>query len=98
MPVLNLVTKEPALLTEICHIELVSLADFSGVSMVEWLTRILLATDGAITIRLVARDTSNFSLTLGAVAMLLLALTVAALAFRPAGWKTCHKHLDSSQR
>jgi uncharacterized membrane protein YcaP (DUF421 family) len=54
--------------------------------MVAWLTRIFLVLGGAVASWFVSRDAPNFSVVQGVVAMLLIALTVAVLAFWQERW------------
>ncbi len=65
--------------------------------MVEWLTRTLLIAAGAVTSWFMARDAPNFSVIQGVVAMLLIAFTVAVLAFWPVGWVAWLKRSGSSR-
>jgi hypothetical protein len=61
--------------------------------MIAWLARILLLAAGAVTAWFIAEDAPNFDVVQGIVAMLLLALIVAALAFGPTRWTAWRERL-----
>jgi len=54
--------------------------------MVGWIARGLLIVAGIVTSWFVAKDAPNFGVVQGMVAVVLLGLTVAVLAFWPARW------------
>ena len=56
--------------------------------MISWVVRLLMIAAGAVTGWIVAEDAPNFGVIQMIVALLLLTLIVAVLAFWPPGWTT----------
>jgi hypothetical protein len=65
--------------------------------MVSWITRGLLILAGVVTGWFVSKDAPNFGVVQGMVAVLLLGLTVAVLAFWPVGWTRLLNRLTKHQ-
>ena len=66
--------------------------------MVAWLTRIFLMLGGGVASWFVAEDAPNYSVVQGIAAMLLLAFTVAVLAFWPARWSNFLNRVGAPRR
>jgi hypothetical protein len=66
--------------------------------MVSWIVRILMLVAGTVTSWFVAKDAPNFSVVQMAVALLLLTLTVAVIAFWPSRWTIALNRLQKSRR
>ena len=65
--------------------------------MVSWIVRILMLVAGTVTSWFVAKDAPNFSVVRMAVALLLLTLAVAVIAFWPSRWTIALNRLQKSQ-
>ena len=65
--------------------------------MVSWIVRGLLVVAGAITSWFVASDAPNFGVIQMVVALLLLTLTVAVVAFWPSRWTITLNRLQKSR-
>lgn len=65
--------------------------------MISWIVRLLMIVAGAVTGWLVAEDAPNFGLVQMMVALLLLTLIVAVLAFWPSHWAARLNRLQRSR-
>jgi len=65
--------------------------------MISWMVRVLLAAGGIVTSWFVANDAPNFGVVQMMMALILLTLVIAVLAFWPARWTISLNRLHKSR-